>query len=100
MTSNEFFTFITLLAIIAVAVFACVSMFYLIMILRRVHRAMDTIEDNVNSLAGGFRDFYIRTLALKETAEVIAQGVRTFLGLYQKRTPKKRHIIENEDEEE
>lgn len=77
MTSSDLYTMVATLSLVIFTVFGCSALFYLIMILRRIHLMMDSIEDFFGNFSGSVREALARVQALREFAELVIKGVRS-----------------------
>lgn len=87
-------------AIIFLTGFFCMALFYVILILRRIHRALHAAEQKVESLFDSWNEFHSRLLGLRTSLDVIASGCRAVLSLYQRRMAKDMCEPDDENEEE
>lgn len=77
MTSSDLYTLVATLSLVIFTLFGCAALFYLIMILRRIHLMMDSIEDFFQNFSGSVRDALGRVQALREFAELVVKGVHS-----------------------
>ena len=84
MTSSDFYLMITTIAVIVFTIFGVAVLVYILLILHRVHRMLDGFEDFMHHWKSTVREFFLRTQGLKATADMIGEGLRALIHLYQK----------------
>lgn len=91
MSGSEFFLMVIALALSLIAIFFCVALFYVILILKRVHGMMDTLERFSVQCCEGWTGVITRVNAIKDSIQLIGQGLQTAQQLYHRYTeqPKK-----------
>lgn len=85
MTSSDLYTMVATLSLVIFTIFCCGALFYLIMILRRIHLMMDSIEDFFGNFSGSVREALLRIQTLREFAELVIKGVRSINGASKER---------------
>lgn len=93
MTSTDLYTMVATLSLVIFTIFGCIALFYLIMILRRIHLMMDSIEDFFGNFSGSVRDALARVQALREFAELVIKGVRSMSSLSKERKERKKKQV-------
>ena len=88
MTSQDFIILGATFSLIAFTVLGAIALVYLIAILRRIHLMMDTFEQFFSNVSGGMRDAIARVRAMKETADLVVQGLRAVSGIAERRHTK------------
>lgn len=92
MTSQDFILLVATFSLIVFTVLGSIALFYLIAILRRVHLMMDTIEQFFSNVSGGMRDAIARVRAMKETADLVVQGLRAVSGIAERQRAKRKKV--------
>lgn len=82
MSGSEFFLMVIALALSLIAVFFCVALFYVILILKRVHGMMDTLERFSAQCSEGWTGVVSRINSIKDSIQLIGQGLQTAQQLY------------------
>lgn len=88
MTSADFYLLVSTVSLALLSLFGVVALIYLILILRRVHLMMDSIENFFQHWGGSFKDIVARVQSVKNTAEILAQGIKHVTEIYQERKSK------------
>ncbi|MBI4239641.1 hypothetical protein HY620_01480 [Candidatus Uhrbacteria bacterium] len=89
MTSNDLYTIVAIISLIFLTTFACLALYYLILILKRIHRTMDTFHEHVQGVSHGVQDMCRKIAAVKDSAEMITKTFATIVALYKKQAEKK-----------
>ncbi len=99
MTSTDLYAYLTTLSIVIVSCFVCWALYYLIQILKRMYALMDAIEDSFKNMSSGWESFMHRFSTMRETLQMLAQGIRTAGSMYEKikKPSKKKKSIEDTD---
>jgi|GEM_PF-1680176 len=100
MTSTDILLIVKTLAIVLLTGFLCAALLYVILILRRIHRALTATEERIGSLFDSWREFYSRILGFRTSLDIIANGCKAALSLYQRRMEKDTDEEDEEEEEE
>ncbi len=99
MTSADLYAYLTTLSIVIVSCFVCWALYYLIQILKRIYKLMDAIEDSFQNMSNGWESFMHRFSTMRETIQMLAQGIRTAGNMYErikKPSKKKKSITDTE----
>lgn len=90
MTASDLYLVIATIAVVLFTICGIAVLVYLLLILHRVHTMLDGIDDFFQHWKMTTREFFLRAQGLKATADMIGDGLRTLLQLYQKSAPGKR----------
>lgn len=90
MTSAELLSVVTTIAIVLGTLFACIALFYAILILRRIYEMMDAIENFLKGISDGANEMYRRICMVKDSIDVVSQGMKAISTLYQSRSERKK----------
>lgn len=90
MTSTELFFSIATVSLVLFTLLGAVALFYGILILRRISDMMDVIEDFFKHFGTGFRDIASRIQAFRDTAEIVASGIRSVGNIVSERKERKK----------
>lgn len=83
MSGIEFFLLIIAVALSIIAIFFCIALFYVILILRRLHGMMDTFEHFTVQCSDGWSGVLSRISSIKDSIQLMGQGIQTAQHLYQ-----------------
>ncbi len=97
MTSGDILSLVGALAIVFLTGFLCMTLYYAVLILRRVHRTLNSAEEKIDSLFDSWKELHARFLGLKTSLDLIASGCKAALSLYQRRIVK--DMSDTDDEE-
>lgn len=100
MTSIELLTVVSTVAILVFTLFVCTALFYGILILKRMYAMMDAIEQFLKGITDSVGQFYGRLCTVKDSIDVVSQGVKMLTALYQERSFKKRKLAAKKQKEE
>ena len=84
MTMPDFYLVVTSIAVMLFTIFGIAVLVYLLLILHRVHKMLDGVEDFVHHWKTTVRELFIRAQGLKATADMIGDGIRSMIQMYQK----------------
>lgn len=88
MTSADIYAYLTTLAVVVVAVFICWTLFYCILILKRIYRMFDAIDDRLKCWSDGWESLLHRFATMRDSLQLIAQGIKAAGTVYQKYSKK------------
>lgn len=86
MTNADILFLVGTIAVVLLTGFLCMALFYVICILRRVHRTLHTVEERAESFLDSWREFAGRINAFRTSLDIIASGLKAALTLYQRRS--------------
>ncbi len=89
MTTYDLWLIISMVVMVILSGFAVVALYYGISILRRLHAMMDTIEDSLKNLTSGMSEVCRKAEVFKNTVEILSEGVKAIIAVYQKRASRK-----------
>ncbi len=98
MTMPDFYLVVTSIAVILFTIFGTAVLIYLLLILHRVHKMLDGVEDFVHHWKTTVRELFLRAQGLKATADMIGDGIRSLIQLYQKSPISKRGSKKSKNE--
>lgn len=88
MTNTDILFLVGTCAVIFLTGFLCMALYYAICILRRVNKTLDLAEEKFELLFNSWNEFHSRLLGLRTSLDLIANGCRAALSLYQRRMTK------------
>ncbi len=96
MNSSDLLTILLSISVVFLTLLLCLALYYLVLILRRVHSMLDRLEENARGVSTGFQDMFRKIIALKDSAEIATKTFTTIVGLLKKqldsRQKKKRDV--------
>ncbi len=98
MTAADLYLIITTIAVVLFTLFGVAVLVYVLLILHRVHKMLDGIEDFFNHWKSTVRELFLRAQGLKATADMVGDGLRAVIQMYQKSPEGKRKSKKQKDE--
>lgn len=89
MTSSDIYAYFTTLSIVVVSVFVCWTLAYCIRILKKIYHTLDAVDDAMKSMLGGWESLLHRFTTMRDSLQLLAQGIQAASGAYRQYKKKK-----------